>query len=424
MHTIDFALRAFVPGAQASDFPLQNLPYGIFSTAAAPQPRVGVAIGDQILDLAAAAQAGWLRAVPADALQQPTLNALAALGRTAWTALRAELAALLQEGSALARSPQAMQLLVPQAGARMHLPFAIGGFTDFYASENHAYNCGCLFRDPANALPPNWKHIPIGYNGRASSVTLGGAPVVRPNGQLPGKDGPSWGPTQSLDFELEIGVFIGRDTALGQPLPIAEAQDAIFGLVLLNDWSAREVQRWEYAPLGPFQAKAFHTSISPWVVPLDALQPFRVSLPAQQPAVLPYLQQAERYSYDVQLDVSLQPATAVQATPISRSNLQHLYWTLEQMVAHHAGSGCNLRVGDLLGTGTISGTDDSALGCLLEMTRNGQQPLQLAGGEQRRFLEDGDRLRFSAQATHATEGSIRIGFGELCSQVAPAVAYP
>ena len=421
MHTIDFALRAFVPGAQESEFPLQNLPYGIFSTAAMPQPRVGVAIGSQILDLAAAAQAGWLHSVPAAALQQTTLNALAALGRATWTTLRAELAALLQAGSPLASSPQAAQLLLPQAAARMHLPFAIGGFTDFYASENHAYNCGCLFRDPANALPPNWKHIPIGYNGRASSVTLGGVPVVRPNGQLPGKDGPSWGPTQSLDFELEIGVFIGRDTELGQPLPIAQAQDAIFGIVLLNDWSAREVQRWEYAPLGPFQAKAFLTSISPWVVPLDALQPFRVPLPKQHPTVLPYLQQDQRHSYDVQLDVSLQPATADRATPISRSNLQHLYWTFEQMIAHHASSGCNLRVGDLLGTGTISGTDHDALGCMLEMTRNGQQPLHLLTGEERRFLADGDTLRFSAQATH---GGIRIGFGELCSQVAPAVAYP
>ncbi|MEG3001596.1 MAG: fumarylacetoacetase [Comamonas sp.] len=421
MHTIDFALRTFVPGAQESEFPLQNLPYGIFSTAATPQPRVGVAIGDQILDLAAAAQAGWLRAVPAAALQQPTLNALATLGRATWTALRAELAALLQAGSPLASSPQAALLLLPQAAARMHLPFAIGGFTDFYASENHAYNCGCLFRDPANALPPNWKHIPIGYNGRASSVTLGGVPVVRPNGQLPGTNGPSWGPTQSLDFELEIGVFIGRDTELGQPLPIAQAQDAIFGIVLLNDWSAREVQRWEYAPLGPFQAKAFHTSISPWVVPLDALQPFRVALPEQHPTVLPYLQQDQRHSYDVQLDVSLQPATADRATPLSASNLQHLYWTFEQMIAHHASSGCNLRVGDLLGTGTISGTDHDALGCMLEMTRNGQQPLQLLTGEERLFLADGDTLRFSAQAV---QGGIRIGFGELRSTVAPAVAYP
>ena len=421
MHTIDFALRAFVPGAQDSEFPLQNLPYGIFNTARAPRPRVGVAIGDQILDLAAAAQAGLLVSVSADALLQPTLNALAALGRARWTALRAELAALLQEGSPLATYPQATQLLVPQAEARMHLPFAIGGFTDFYASENHAYNCGCLFRDPANALPPNWKHIPIGYNGRASSVMLGGAPVVRPNGQLPGKEGPSWGPTQSLDFELEIGVFIGRDTELGQPLPVAQAQDAIFGIVLLNDWSAREVQRWEYAPLGPFQAKAFHTSISPWVVPLDALQPFRVALPPQQPTVLPYLQQAQRHSYDVQLSVSLQPGTADRATPISCSNLQHLYWSFEQLIAHHTGSGCNLRVGDLLGTGTISGTDHDALGCMLEMTRNGQEPLHLLTGEARRFLEDGDTLRFSAQAH---QGGIRIGFGELCSTVAPAVAYP
>lgn len=421
MHVVDFALESFVSSAKGSEFPLQNLPYCIFSTGATPQPRVGVAIGDQIFDLAAAAQNGHLTTTSTDILQQPTLNSLAALGRSAWTSLRSEIVRLLQTGSMLSSMPAQAQCLINQSDAQLHLPFAIGGYTDFYASENHAYNCGSLFRGPENALPPNWKHIPIGYNGRASSVMLGGHPVVRPNGQLPGKEGPTWGATRSLDFELEIGIFIGKDTKLGEPVPISQAQDAIFGLVLLNDWSAREIQRWEYAPLGPFQAKAFHTSISPWVVPIDALQPFRVELAEQHPTVLPYLQQAQRMAYDVQLDVSLQPAGAAHPTCISRSNLQHLYWTFEQMVAHHTSSGCNLRVGDLLGTGTISGTDDSALGCMLEMTRNGQEPLRLPTGEQRSFLEDGDTLTISGIAVH---DGIRIGFGTLWNTVSPSISYP
>ena len=420
MHIVDIDLRSFVQGAQATQFPLQNLPYGVFSTSTGTSaPRVGVAIGDQILDLAACAQAGLLQTVPTTVLQQPSLNALAELGRERWTALRIELVQLLQEGSVIAGVEQHRNLLVAQSQAQLHLPFDIRGYTDFYASENHAFNCGCLFRDPANALPPNWKHIPIGYNGRASSVMLGGADVVRPNGQLPVKDGaPTWGPTKALDFELEIGVFIGRKTALGQPLPVSQARDAIFGLVLLNDWSAREIQRWEYAPLGPFQAKAFHTSISPWVMPLDALQPFRVALPEQAPAVLPYLLQDDRVSYDVQLRVDLQPHNSDQASTISRSNMQHLYWSFEQMVAHHTSSGCNMQIGDLLGTGTISGPSRDALGCLLEMSRNGQTPLQLPTGETRSFLEDGDTLTLQGEAS---KNGIRIGFGELRNTIAPAI---
>lgn len=422
MYLVDFARTSFVPGAQHTEFPLQNLPYGIFSDAHNTPPRAGVAIGDQVLDLAAASAVGLLTAAPHAVLVQPHLNALARLGRQAWTALRAEIAALLETGSPLDGKALVHKLLIPQAQVRMHLPFEIGGFTDFYASQNHAFNCGSLFRGPENALPPNWKHMPIAYNGRASSVVPSGVSIVRPNGQLPAQNGsPTWGPTRALDFELEIGLFIGQDTALGAPVPIASARDAIFGLVLLNDWSAREIQRWEYAPLGPFQAKAFGTSISPWVVPLDALEPFKVALPAQDPPVLPYLQQGERVSYDVRLQVDLQPAGSSAATTISQSNMRHLYWTLEQQIAHHTGGGCNLRAGDLLGSGTISGPTRDALGCLLEMTLNGQQAIPLNDGLARRFLEDGDTVCFSAQAVR---NDIRVGFGSLSNTVLPAPVFP
>jgi fumarylacetoacetase len=415
MVLVDPARHSFVASAQGSEFPLQNLPYGVFMPADGPA-RVGVAIGAQVLDLAAAAERGWIRSVPRSVLACASLNALARLGRAAWSALRTELVALLAQGSALAGHADAAVLLHDASAVRMALPFDIPGYTDFYASEHHAFNCGVLFRGPENALPPNWKHMPIGYNGRASSVVVSGTPLHRPNGQLPGADGvPSWGPTRALDFELEIGAFIGADTALGHSVAVDEAWSMVFGLVLLNDWSARDVQRWEYVPLGPFQGKAFGTSISPWVVPLDALEPFKVALDPQQPAVLPYLQEREHVSYDVALQVDLQTAEGEQAC-ISTSNLRHLYWSFAQQVAHHTGSGCNLRVGDLLGTGTISGPEPTQLGCLLEMTKAGQQPLQV-GAQQRRYLEDGDRVTFRGTASSA---QFTIGFGSLTGQILPA----
>lgn len=419
MYIIDQTWGTFVPGAQQSPFPLQNLPYGVFRRPG-EAARVGVAIGDRILDLAALAEDGWLPGFPDGTFAQASLNRLAALGRPTWTRLRARLAELLREGSPLAAAAVCERALLPMDGAELLLPFDIPGYTDFYASEHHAFNCGVLFRGPENALPPNWKHMPIAYNGRASSIVGSGSAIRRPNGQLPpGQDGrPGWGPTRSLDFELEIGVFIGGDTELGTPVPAVRANDLVFGLVLLNDWSARDIQRWEYVPLGPFQGKAFATSISPWVVPLDALAPATVDLAPQSPDVLPYLREAERRGYDVELTVSLAPA-GQPATVISRSNLRHLYWTFSQMIAHHTGGGCNLRTGDLLGSGTISGPTPDTLGCLLEITQNGRRPLPLGpSGVTRTFLQDGDTVTFEATARI---GGLTIGFGTLSNTVVPAI---
>lgn len=419
MYIVDFARRSFVPNAQESEFPLQNLPYGVFSTAADPQPRVGVAIGDYVLDLAALARAEWLRSVPISVLAAPALNLLAALGRTAWTELRKEVVVLLEVGSNFAKDALHESALIPQRDVQMHMPFHISEFTDFYASRNHAFNCGVLFRGAENALPQNWTHMPIAYNGRSSSIVGSGTTIRRPNGQLPpGANGqPAWGPTQALDFELEVGLFIGGDTTLGIPVAIDDAHDLMFGVVLLNDWSARDIQRWEYVPLGPFQGKAFGTAISPWVVTMDALEPFSTPAPTQVPAVLPYLQEKKPCTYQVDLTVKLQPEGGPE-TVISVSNVQHLYWSFSQQIAHHTGSGCNLRVGDLLGSGTISGTTRNALGCLLEMTRNGTEPLALEGGAQRTFVQDGDTVTFQGVAH---KNGVKVGFGSLFNTITPAV---
>lgn len=418
MYIVDFARRSFVPGAQESEFPLQNLPYGVFSTATDPQPRIGVAIGDQVLDLAAVARAGCLHSVPVGVLASAALNPLAALGRTVWTALRKEIAALLEAGSDFESHVLRESALIPQRDVRMHLPFDVTEFTDFYASKHHAFNCGVMFRGPDNALPQNWMHMPIAYNGRSSSIVASGTPIRRPNGQLPPHAGglPSWGPTQALDFELEVGLFIGGDTALGTPVAIDEAHHLMFGVVLLNDWSARDIQRWEYVPLGPFQGKAFGTSISPWVVTMDALEPFATPAPTQDPAVLPYLQEARPRTYDVTLTVELRPEGA-QPTALSVSNIQHLYWSFAQQIAHHTGGGCNLRIGDLLGSGTISGPTRDALGCLLEMTRNGTEPVPLTGGGERRFVQDGDTVTFRGMAQ---KNGVKVGFGALFNTISPA----
>ncbi|MBK1779715.1 fumarylacetoacetase [Advenella sp. WQ 585] len=418
MYIIDSNRNSFVPGARQSEFPLQNLPYGIFSTATQPSPRAGVAIGNRVLDLALLAREGWLPCLPAEIFSQASLNALAATGRDAWTSLRETLAGLLEEGSSLAEDPIREQALIPLQDCTLHLPFLISEYTDFYASRNHAYNCGVLFRGPDNALPPNWMHMPIAYNGRASSIVVSGTPVRRPNGQLPpGETGmPAWEPTKTLDFELEVGVFIGTGTELGEPLEADSAEAHIFGLVLLNDWSARDVQRWEYVPLGPFQSKAFASSISPWVVPLDALEPASVELPAQNPPVLPYLQTRRHRSFDIGLTVQIQPSGGKPVT-VSTSNVRHLYWSFAQQIAHHTSGGCNLRTGDLLGSGTISGTTPDSLGCLLEMSKNGTQPLSLADDVHRRFLEDGDSVTFNGSAS---VNGLKIGFGQVSGQILPA----
>lgn len=400
---------SWLPSADSeeTDFPLANLPYGAFRKADG-SVHLGVAIGDQILDLFAAAASGSLNALPEPlqaACRQPVLNALMSLGPEAAQALRAKLQALLSTAAASERE-RVRQMLVPQAGASMQMPATIGDYTDFYASIHHATNVGRLFR-PDNPLMPNYKYIPVGYHGRSSSIVASPQPVRRPCGQRlsqgsgTGGPGPEFGPCRQLDYELEVGIFVGQGNRLGEPIPIAEADAHIFGFCLLNDWSARDIQRWEYQPLGPFLGKNFATSISPWVVTRAALEPFRVSpapRPEGDPAPLPYLQHAGDYALDVTLEVWRGDVR------MSKGNLRDLYWTVAQMIAHHTSNGCNLRPGDLLGTGTVSGPEPEARGCLLE----------LGSG----FLEDGDEITFKAYGQRP--GHPRIGFGACAGRIKPA----
>jgi len=402
------------------DFPLQNLPFGIFSHAENPAPRVGVAIGDQIADLSVLQQAGLLK-LAEPVFDMPRLNDFIALGRPVWREIRMQLSALFEASQAALRDDETLRrrALVPLATATLHLPVEIPGYTDFYSSKEHATNVGTMFRDPKNALLPNWLEMPIGYNGRASSVVVSGTAVRRPNGQLklPDQERPVFAACRKLDIELETGFIVGQGNALGEPISADDAEAHIFGMVLLNDWSARDIQQWEYVPLGPFNAKTFATSISPWVVTLDALEPFRVAQPVQQPEPLPYLRHAGAHGFDIGLEVHLKPAGAERASTIARTNFRHMYWSMAQQLAHHTVSGCNTRVGDLMGSGTISGPQADSFGSLLELTWNGQKPLQLAGGATRSFIEDGDTLTL----TGGCQGEgYRIGFGEVSATILPA----
>jgi fumarylacetoacetase len=410
----------------ASDFPIQNLPYGVFDSGNGP--RIGVAIGDKILDLHACATAGLLDNLSETSRKTctaPLLNPLMALGPSAWTALRQRLTELLDANQP---DPQTQARvashLVPMREADMQLPAAIGDYTDFYASIHHARRVGALFR-PESPLLPNYKYVPIGYHGRASSVVVSGTTIRRPCGQIkPADTGPHYGPSQSLDYELEVGFFVGSGNSLGHPIPISKANERIFGLCLVNDWSARDIQSWEYQPLGPFLAKSFATTISPWIVPLEALAPYRVPIPARpagDPSPLPYLDSPDstQAAINLTLEVYLQSArmreNGVAAQLVARSNLRDLYWTLPQLLTHHASNGCNLRPGDLLATGTVSGPNPGSEGCLLELKRN-SEPLRLPSGELRRFLEDGDRVTLRAYCQQP--GLSRIGFGECVGTIA------
>lgn len=411
-------LQSFIPYGPESNFPLENLPYGIFSVGGAAA-RPGVAIGDYVLDLRYLEMVGLLTTHYFDV---PTLNRFMAAGRSAWAQVRARLQHLLAADTPDLRDDPVWRAaaLHPLADVTLHLPAQIGDYTDFYSSRQHATNVGSLFRDPANALLPNWVHVPVAYHGRASSVVVSGTPITRPSGQvLPAKaTAPVFGASAALDFELEVGFFVGPGNAFGQPLHTSAAAEHIFGLVLVNDWSARDIQRWEYRPLGPFLGKNFATSISPWVVPFAALEPFRVPGPAQDPAPLPYLRTTGDWHLDIALAVDLQAAGSAAAT-ICVTNARHLYWSMPQHLAHHTVTGCNLRPGDLLASGTISGDDPGSYGSLLELTWNGARPLALPDGSTRSFLEDGDTLTLRG---HAQGNGYRIGFGAVTGQVLPAAA--
>ncbi|MBP0637148.1 MULTISPECIES: fumarylacetoacetase [unclassified Cupriavidus] len=401
-------------------FPLQNLPYGVFSVKG-QSPRVGVAIGDQILDLAALDDAGLLPAAAKGTFAAATLNRFIALGKSTWGETRKRLTALLSGEDAALRDNAALRdkALVPMSAAALHLPVDIPGYTDFYSSKEHATNVGRMFRDPDNALLPNWLEIPIGYNGRASSVVVSGTPLHRPNGQikLPNEARPVFSACRKLDFELEMGFIVGKESALGEPVSTADAPAHMFGMVLLNDWSARDIQQWEYVPLGPFNSKGFGTSISPWVVTMDALEPFRRDNPEQSPQPLPYLQQQDKNAYDIALEVSLQPEGAPAPSTICRTNFKAMYWTMAQQLAHHTVSGCNVRVGDLMGSGTISGTTPDSYGSMLELTRNGAEPVTLADGSQRGFLQDGDSVIMTG---YCQGEGYRVGFGTVAGKILPA----
>ena len=417
--------RVAMANDPACPFPIENLPYGVFSIGAGA-PRVGVAIGDQILDLQVIEAAGALRPGRERAVfDRPEFNAFMALGPSAWRATRAAITDFLAADAALPADLGALvtRALVPASAARLHLPLAVAGYTDFYASKEHATNVGSLFRDPQNALMPNWLHIPIGYNGRASTVIVSGTGVRRPLGQTrpQNTEAPVFGPSRRLDYELELGAIVGTPSTMGEPITVAEAHAMIFGYVLLNDWSARDIQAWEYQPLGPFQSKAFATSISPWIVTAQALEPFRVPTPDRVLPLLPYLTEHAPYNFDLRLEIELTADGADEGTVIARTNQRHIYYSAPQQLAHHAVSGCAMRTGDLLGSGTISGPTRDSLGSLLETTRNGSEPLDLPEGRQRSFLEDGDTviLRGWCQG----DGH-RIGFGECVGTILPAPPQP
>ena len=397
-----------------SDFSIHNIPFGIFSTQDR-SPRIGVAIGEHILDLAAVAELDVFDFNTA-LLEKDTLNDFISLGKEITTRVRKNIQHWLKDdNSVLAGKPE---LFVKQSEAQMHMPVAVGDYTDFYSSLEHATNVGKMFRDPENALLPNWKHIPVGYHGRASSIIVSGQPIHRPKGQtMPnGLESPVFGPTKRLDFELEIGFICGKETKLGESVSTANAEDYIFGMVLFNDWSARDIQKWEYVPLGPFLAKNFASSISPWVVTLEALEHFKLAGPKQEPEVLPYLTYEGEKNYDIHLEVGIAPEEGEETT-VCQSNFKHMYWNMAQQLAHHTVNGCNINIGDMMASGTISGKEKNSFGSMLELSWGGTQPIQLKDGSVRKFIEDGDTVTMRG---YAQNGDIRVGFGEVSAKVLPA----
>jgi fumarylacetoacetase len=418
----DPALRSWIPVPANSDFPIQNLPLGVASwNGEAPVPVTRV--GDTVVDLSILADLGLLdgTGIAREAFQAPELNALMQGGRSAVRRLRERLSQLLRHDHAELRDDNAARedALLPVDQVRMVLPVRIGDYTDFYSSRQHAYNVGCMFRDPANALLPNWLHLPVGYHGRASSIVVSGTPIRRPMGQYkPAPDAaPVFGATRQLDMELEVAFITFEGKPLGERISTAEAEDRILGLVLFNDWSARDIQAWEYVPLGPFLGKNFGSSMSPWVVLLDALEPFRTASPVQEPAVLPYLQQQGAHHFDIALEAAIATGDG-RETVICRSNFKHLYWSMAQQLAHHTVNGCNVRAGDVMASGTISGDTEDSYGSLLELTWKGTKPLTLHDGTERKFLQDGDTL---VMRGHCAKEGVRIGFGEVRGEVLPSV---
>lgn len=419
------ALTSFLDIAVDSDFSIYNLPYGVFSRSQDGERHVGVAIGDYVLDLAVLEQQGLLNLDGNHYFDQPTLNDFIASGKDNWTKARQTIQTLLLTDSAELRDNTALreQALIKQADVVLHMPIEVPGYTDFYSSKEHATNVGCMFRDPKNALLPNWSELPVGYNGRASTVVASGFDVVRPSGQikLPDQERPIFSPCRKLDFELETGFIVGKPNKIGQPIAIEDAWEHIFGMVLFNDWSARDIQQWEYVPLGPFNSKTFASSISPWIVTMEALEPFKTRTPHQEPRPLAYLREENvDNSYDIKLSVELKPENSDKADVICQTNFKYLYWSMAQQLAHHTIAGCSVRVGDLMGSGTISGPTPDSFGSMLELAWNATKPLTLSNGETRSFIQDGDTVIMKG---YCEKDGIRVGFGEVSGKVLPALSF-
>jgi fumarylacetoacetase len=416
------AFKSFIEVAPQSHFSIQNLPFGVFRPKQGP-PRVGVAIGDLIVDLSVLEELGHFRSpefLDRHIFSEDSLNAFLALGRPAWRKAREIIQHLLSAETATLRDDPRLcaRVFRAQRDVVMQLPARIGDYTDFYSSYHHAHNVGTMLRGPENALMPNWKWLPVAYHGRASSIVISGTDVRRPSGQIkpPDASAPVFGSTKSLDYELEMAFLIGPGNSLGKPVPIDRAIEHVFGFVLMNDWSARDIQAWEYQPLGPFLAKNFCTSISPWVVTLEALEPFRKPLPPQDPEPLPYLRGKNDFTFDIHLEAYLQTSSMDAPHIITRTNFQNLYWGVAQQLTHHTVNGCNLQSGDLLASGTISGPTEESRGCMLELTWRGATPLKLPTGDTRKWLEDCDRLTITGWC--AGDG-YRVGFGEVSGQILP-----
>ena len=414
----DPSLRSWIQVDKNSDFPIQNLPFGIFKTKNTA-PRVGVAIGENVIDIAELEAAGLLNEIKFDtaALRKSSLNHLISQGKTVTRALRQRISDLLNANNNELQNKDAIEAkaIFKMQDVQMLMPVEIRDYTDFYSSIDHATNVGTMFRDPQNALLPNWKHLPVAYHGRASSITVSGTNFHRPKGQTKpaNSDKPVFGATKLLDFELETAFIIGKQTQPGDSISTADADEYIFGMVLFNDWSARDIQTWEYVPLGPFLAKNFASTVSPWVITLDALEPFRLAGYKQDPPVLPYLQYTGEKNIDIDLDVFIQPKDQSE-TKVSRSNYKFMYWTMEQQLAHHTVNGCNINVGDMMASGTISGPTPDSFGSMLELTWKGSKPIKMADGSERKFIHDGDTVIIRG---YSEKNGIRIGFGECKAEV-------
>ncbi len=413
--------KSFIEVHKDSHFSIQNLPYGIFKTKKNPNPRACTAIGNYILDLSVLEKKGLFVKTSLGnekIFHEPALNCFMAREREVWKQVRVTLQTILSEDNPLLRDNEELKskAFIKMSDAQMCMPCEIGDYTDFYSSKEHATNVGIMFRGKENALMPNWVHLPVAYHGRSSSIVISGTDVVRPNGQSKPADAdkPVFGPSKSMDFELEMGFFIGQGNKQGKPISIGNAYNHIFGMVLVNDWSARDIQAWEYVPMGPFLAKNFATSISPWIVTMEALEPFKTKGPEQNPEPLPYLQNKGEWAYDINLEVYLKADGLKEPFKISGSNFKYMYWNILQQLAHHTVNGCNLRTGDLLASGTISGPAENSYGSLLELTWRGEKPIKLPNGVERKFMQDGDELIISG---YCQGDGYRVGFGEVKGKI-------